>query len=172
MRPGRVRGPAPGTPPPDPAFKAAMSIRALRTAAIVMTALALVPFGAHLLALPNKIGLPQDDYFAVQQIYQGWAFTGALLVGALLANVGLTIRLRHRTTAFAAAVGGAALIVIVLGVFFVWTWPTNQATANWTVAPADWSALRARWEYSHAVNAVLMILALACVSWTGSPQDR
>jgi len=40
----------------------------LRLAAILLTALALVPAGAHLLALPNKIGLPQAGYFVVQGI--------------------------------------------------------------------------------------------------------
>jgi hypothetical protein len=31
----------------------------------------LVPSGAHLFALPNKIGLAQDQYFVVQNIYRG-----------------------------------------------------------------------------------------------------
>lgn len=39
--------------------------------AIVMTALALVPVGAHFFNLPNKIGMPRDLYFDVQQIYRG-----------------------------------------------------------------------------------------------------
>jgi hypothetical protein len=34
--------------------------------ALVLTALALVPAGAHLFALPNKIGLAQEQYFIVQ----------------------------------------------------------------------------------------------------------
>jgi len=51
--------------------------------ALMLTALALVPAGTHLLALPNKIGLPQDQYFIVQGIYRGWAFLGAVLMAAI-----------------------------------------------------------------------------------------
>ena len=36
----------------------------------ILTALALVPAGAHLFELPNKIGLAQDQYFIVQSIYR------------------------------------------------------------------------------------------------------
>jgi hypothetical protein len=47
------------------------------------------------------------------------------------------------------------LITATLVIFFVWTQPANQATANWTVAPVNWQTLRTHWEYSHAANAVL-----------------
>jgi hypothetical protein len=50
-----------------------------------------------------------------------------------------------------------------LAIFFVWTFPTNQATSNWTVVPKNWNELRIQWEYSHAVNAVVTFVALACV---------
>jgi hypothetical protein len=50
-----------------------------------------------------------------------------------------------------------------LGIFFVWTFATNQATNNWTVVPKNWNTLRMQWEYSHAANAVVMFAALACV---------
>jgi hypothetical protein len=130
--------------------------------AIILTALALVPGGAHLLALPNKIGLPQADYFIVQGIYRGWALLGAVLIGAMIANVVFAVQLRRAGGAFKLA--GAVLIAATLAIFFIWTFPGNQATANWTVAPADWEALRGRWEYSHAVNAVLTFLALCAVT--------
>jgi hypothetical protein len=35
-----------------------------------------------------------------------------------------------------------------LGIFFVWTFATNQATNNWTVVPKNWNTLRMQWEYS------------------------
>jgi hypothetical protein len=54
---------------------------------LMLTALALVPAGTHLLALPNKIGLPQDQYFIVQGIYRGWAFLGAVLMAAIVADL-------------------------------------------------------------------------------------
>ncbi len=36
--------------------------------ALMLTALALIPVGAHLFALPNKIHLDQADYFVTQGI--------------------------------------------------------------------------------------------------------
>jgi hypothetical protein len=46
----------------------------------------------------------------------------------------------------------------------VWTFPANQATANWTDMPDNWSELRRQWEYSHAANAVVMLIALCSVT--------
>ena len=44
--------------------------------AVVFVALALVPAGAHLSELANKVTLPPDQYLVVQQIYRGWALFG------------------------------------------------------------------------------------------------
>jgi hypothetical protein len=55
--------------------------------ALILTALALVPVGAHLFALPNKMQLDQADYFVTQSIYRGWACFGIVLVGAIRTNV-------------------------------------------------------------------------------------
>ena len=135
-----------------------------RFLALIVTAVALIPGGAHLFELPNKIGLPQDDYFVVQGIYRGWALFGAVIIPAALANLVLAILVRHDRRAFWCAVAAFLLIAASLAVFFTWTFPANQATANWTVAPANWATLRLQWEYSHAVNAVLMFAALCCAS--------
>ena len=40
--------------------------------ALLATALALAAALAHVLALPNKINLPEREYFIVQQAYRGW----------------------------------------------------------------------------------------------------
>jgi formate hydrogenlyase subunit 3/multisubunit Na+/H+ antiporter MnhD subunit len=54
------------------------------------------------------------------------------------------------------------LIGTTLALFFVWTYPANEATGNWTSVPENWEQLRIQWEYSHAVNAALTFLALLC----------
>src|SRR5215207_3847409 len=60
-------------------------LKGLHFAVVVLMALALVPVGAHLLALPNKIDLPQRDYFTVQAIYLGWWLpSGIILVSAIV----------------------------------------------------------------------------------------
>jgi hypothetical protein len=135
-------------------------MRLLQFVSVLLTALYLVPTGAHLFALPNKIGLPQQQYFLVQQIYRGWAWFGAAILAAIAAHfaAGL-ILLRRRQRAWPAFAAGF-LLVIALVVFFVWTYPANRATANWTAVPADWRRLRLQWELSHAASAVLTLLAL------------
>jgi hypothetical protein len=141
-----------------------MGRKALQFAAILLTALALVPAGAHFFALPNKIGMARDAYFTAQQIYAGWALFGIVLFGALVANLALSIRLRGQRPAFFLALFGAIAFVVVLAIFFTWTFPANQATANWTSQPENWELLRRQWEYSHAVNAIVTFLALCAVT--------
>ena len=40
--------------------------------ALLASALVLGPALAHVLELPNKIGLPREEYFIVQKAYRGW----------------------------------------------------------------------------------------------------
>jgi hypothetical protein len=62
-----------------------MLLPIVRLLTVMLTALALVPAGAHLFALPNKIGLDSARYFTVQRVYQGWSMFGFVLLGALVA---------------------------------------------------------------------------------------
>ncbi|WP_036251994.1 hypothetical protein [Methylobacter sp. BBA5.1] len=57
---------------------------------------------------------------------------------------------------------GWALLCIAaaLAVFFLFTYPANQQTANWTRLPGNWADLRKQWEYSHATRAGLFLIAL------------
>jgi hypothetical protein len=71
-----------------------MALRLIQFLAIMLTALALVPSGAHLDALPNKMAMAQAAYFVAQQIYAGWALFGIVLFGALIANLAHAIVLR------------------------------------------------------------------------------
>jgi hypothetical protein len=64
-----------------------MALRLIQFLAIMLTALALVPSGAHLATLPNKMTMAQAAYFVAQQIYAGWALFGIVLLGALIANL-------------------------------------------------------------------------------------
>ena len=50
-----------------------MALQLIQFLAIILTALALVPSGAHLAALPNKIAMAQA---AAPQICAGWALFG------------------------------------------------------------------------------------------------
>ena len=131
-----------------------MPLRVAQFLALMFVALALVPSGAHLFALPNKIELAHDQYFVVQNIYRGWALFGIVLFGALFANLALAWSLRgQRAFVFVAICLGC--LVANLVIFFAFTFPANQATNNWTEVPADWQQLRWQWEVSHALNALI-----------------
>ncbi len=139
-----------------------MLTKASQFLAVILTALALLPGGAHVMALPAKIAMPEEPYFVVQQIYRGWAWAGAVIFLAIFANIlaALLTRANRRKWPLFAAAG--LLIAATLAVFFTWTYPANQATGNWTSVPENWEQLRIEWEYSHAVNAAISFLALLC----------
>ncbi len=108
----------------------------------------------------------------MQDIYRGWALLGIVLFGALAACLALTVALWRRRGPFWLALSAFALVAATLVIFFTWTYPANQATANWTVAPANWQDLRTQWEYAHAVNAVLTFLALCAVTLSALAERR
>jgi hypothetical protein len=134
----------------------------VRILAIILTGLALAAPTAHLYELPRKIGLSQAHYFVVQQIYQGWYLVGFLLPLALIADLVLAFASRDGARAFAAA--AAVLILVNLIVFMIWTQPVNSVTDNWTIQTENWQTLRRQWEYSHAVNAGVTLLAFIAVT--------
>jgi hypothetical protein len=136
-----------------------MTSEALKFLVIVLCALALVPAGAHLMELPNKIRLPAEEYLTVQQLYRGWALSGVLVVAALLATIVLAFSLRGQR-GFMPALVACLSIAGTQAVFWTFTYPVNSATRNWTVLPENWQQLRVRWECSHAASALLNLGAL------------
>src|SRR5215204_4031168 len=52
---------------------------------------------------------------------------------------------RDRIAARAALIS-SALIVVTLVIFFIWVFPANQATSNWTAIPDGWAELRRYWD--------------------------
>ena len=137
-----------------------MRLEPIYFTSLLFTALSLAPGLAHLFALPNKIGLDANDYLTVQQIYRGWALLGILLVLALASNLALAIMTRNGKPYF--ILNGTAFVCMVLNliIFFSFTFPANLQTNNWTMLPDNWKQLRVQWEYSHAINACLSLIAL------------
>ncbi len=141
-----------------------MGLKAVQFLALVFTALALIPGGAHLFSLLNKIGMPQGQYFIAQRAYDGWWMMGFVLIPAMAINLILAIMLRAERPAFYFALAGCVCLAATLAVFFAFTQPGNAATENWTVVPANWEYLRTRWEYSHAVNAILTFVSFCLMT--------
>jgi hypothetical protein len=141
-----------------------MALRIAQFLAVIFTALALVPAGAHLAALPGKIGLARDEYFAVQGIYIGWAWFGIVQAGAILSAAALAFLARGSGMPFTLSLVGSVLLIATMVLFFIFVFPANQATSNWTQMPENWEQLRTRWEYTHALNAILTFLALVALT--------
>ena len=146
-------------------------MRTLKFLAIVLTALAFVPVGAHLFALPNKISLSEANYFVVQNIYRGWALFGIVLFDAVFANHALAWALRGQR-AFVFVLVNLVCLIATLVIFFAFTFPTNQVTNNWTEVPADWQQLRWQWEVSHAVNAVITFIGFCSLAMSVLVEEK
>jgi hypothetical protein len=129
--------------------------------ATLTTALAMVPALAHVMELPHKIRMSRVDYLITQRIYRGWNLVGIVVVAALAATIMLASLSQGEDVAPAWA--AVTLIVLTQFVFWVFTFPVNRRTGNWSSAPDDWTILRRRWEFSHAVSACLNVAALICV---------
>jgi ABC-type branched-subunit amino acid transport system permease subunit len=151
-----------------------MGVKIAYFSSLVFAGLAMAPSFAHLLELLNKIGLPRDEYFVVQQIYRGWALLGVVIFSALLSTLILTIMLRRRGMPFILALIAFLAIFGTQAIFWTYTQPANTATDNWTTLPQNWEILRRQWEYSHAASAGLNFVAFVALvlsllvrdSWT------
>jgi hypothetical protein len=130
--------------------------------AVILTALALVPAAAHVMELPNKLPMTREAYLIVQRVYRGWNMSAFVVIGALIATLVLMILVDG--AAFVPALVGFLAIVATQIVFWTFTYPVNKITRNWTRVPDDWTALRDRWELSHAASAVLNFIAVVCVT--------
>src|SRR5690348_303293 len=147
-----------------------MSLNTIWVVSLLVSTLAMMPASAHVLELPNKIGLSGVEYLTVQRLYRGWAFTRLVVAAALASMVVLLFLVREFPTAFALAWVAFLCLVGTQLVFWTFTQPVNRVTANWTFLPGDWFELRRRWEYSHAASAALNLAALValivCLFWT------
>ena len=141
-----------------------MLLKILQFVALMLTALSLVPGGAHVIELPSKIKLDRERYLVVQQLYRGWALAAVPLLGAVLATLALAILSRAQLWPMLFSAAAFVLLAATIVSFFVWVFPVNRTTGNWTTAPENWQALRSRWEYAHAINAAITLAALICIT--------
>jgi hypothetical protein len=152
--------------------KKLMALNTMRFLSLLFVTLAFAPSMAHLLELLNKIDLSGEDYFTVQQIYRGWSLLGIVVFGALASTLILLILVRQDRQAFVLTLIAFLCIVGTQVVFWTFTYPTNQATSNWTVQPENWMELRTQWEYSHATGAGLNFIALISLILSVLPRNK
>ena len=135
--------------------------------ALLATSFALGGALAHAFELPNKIGLGRDAYFTVQTIYSGWDRQGYVLAVELAGIIAVIFLYRTEPRAFWPACVALGGLIGAQIVFWVWTFPANQASANWTRVPEQWETLRRQWEYSHAVNGLVVLVGFCAVVLAG-----
>jgi hypothetical protein len=136
----------------------------VRLLSIILVGICLIPAGAHLFELPNKIGLPPAEYMIVQRVYAGWAFFGIPILAALLVTALHTAMVQANPTAFRFSLAAFICLALAQAIFWTFTYPMNVASSNWMVMPENFEAARRRWEYSHAVNAVLTFVAFVTIT--------
>lgn len=128
--------------------------------AMLATALALGGALAHAFELPNKMDLSRDEYFIVQKAYRGWSQLAYLLAVQFLALAALAYLSWRSPTVFWMAALALLCLVGAQAVFWMYTYPANVATQNWTVPPDNWEALRRQWEYSHLAGAIYQLVGM------------
>ena len=131
--------------------------------ALLATSLALGAAMAHVLELPNKIDLPREQYFIVQQAYRGWSQLAYLLIVELASMITLAVLSWHEPRVFWPVMIAILCLLCAQAVFWAFTHPASVATNNWMRAPGNWEELRTRWEYSHAAGAIFQILAMSAL---------
>lgn len=137
--------------------------RALDFASILFVVFVVVPSGAHLLELHNKLRLSVDEYMIAQRSYDGWWMIGCVIPVALALLAGqIVMRVRRRAPIGSTLVSLLCLVAAHL-IFWTFTFPANQATANWTLKPADFAQVRDQWEWSHGAGALLNLTGLAAL---------
>ena len=143
-----------------------MMFRLFQLATISVVALYLVPHGAHFFERPAKMALSPESYMIVQSIYAGWSRFGLVIVAALLMILAHTVLVRDDRQAFWLSLLSFAALAGVMTIFWLYTYPVNVESHNWTVKPEPFEAAQRQWEFSHAANAILTSLSLLAVAFS------
>jgi len=144
--------------------------RGLFVVALVLTALTMGLEFAHVLEWPQKQHYPGPLYVSLQESLYAWFgnLGGVIYVLAVVATVTLAVLLR-RDSGRRWPVGIAAgWQVLALASFLTVVYPVNlrlPAGSAGTV-PADWMALRDRWELGHAVGFGLFTTSFVLLALT------
>lgn len=136
----------------------------IQLAAIVMVAVLLVAGGAHLFSLISKMRLSPQDYMIAQRAYDGWSLFAIPIGLALILTIWHTYLVRTDRTAMLLSLVAVMCVVATQVIFWIYTYPMNVASQDWTVMPEGFEAARRQWEYSHAVAAVLELAALIAIT--------
>jgi peptidoglycan/LPS O-acetylase OafA/YrhL len=102
---------------------------------------------------------------------------GVVAFAALLLTLLHAILRRRKRMVLIMSLAAFACMVATQVIFWMFTYPVNVASRNWTAMPEHFETARRQWEYSHAASAVLTFLALIAIASAvavddGVPQSR
>jgi uncharacterized membrane protein len=129
----------------------------IRFLTVLFSAITLSALMAHLLEFPVKINLSKEDYQTVQGIYSGWKWMAIFEIGAVVLLGIWLIFGNELKNVLPFLLLALVCFILSFVVFFVFTFPANQETLNWTSLPAHWDEIRHKWEYSHVSRALLSL---------------
>jgi len=138
-----------------------------RFVAIMLAALTLGLSFCHLMQLPSRLGW--DQYLWVGSTVQGglYAAFGSVIFVATVIALGLLAYFtrEHGRPGFKLALSAAVLFALALVLWWVLVYPVNVELAKWVngPVPADWTDYRARWEWGHAIIAVVELIGFAAL---------
>lgn len=145
-----------------------ITLKIAQFVALLLTGLSAGVAEAHLLELPNKMSLKAQNYLFVQQhLYQGFGrVVGPIELGAFLAAIATVVLVRRRRVPFLLTLFAAICLAVALVVWQLYNGPVNQAVDSWTITtmPSNWMTYRDRWEYAHAVRAMLYTIGLGALT--------
>lgn len=150
----------------------------LQVVSVMLVALTAASAMAHAMELPGKMRLDKDVYFAVQRIYYpGFTIAGIAEPASAVATAVLLFVTPESSAAVSLVLMAFLAMLAVNVIYWVRVHPVNKywiegqpmgalGTGFFAVQkrkeqrPPDWTELRNRWEYSHAVRAALSSVGL------------
>jgi hypothetical protein len=145
-------------------------IRTWRFITLMLAAFSLSLSMTHLLELPQRMQFDRQLWVSVtvvENVYKLFGTVGAVFeITAILTAIVLAFLVRDRGLTFYWTLDGAILLVLAFISWIVFIAPMNAEFAKWLTSPipTDWMRYRDQWEYSHAVNAVIKIIALGLLA--------
>jgi hypothetical protein len=148
-----------------------MSHALLAIAAITVAALSLGPSFAHVLEAPPRLAW-SPELWREATVFKGqfrlFAVVGAPLdIAAVLLPAALAYVTRGSGALFAFALGATIAYAAALASWFLLVAPANAVLATWQPGPipADFDAVRSRWETGHMVVAGPKLIGFVLLAW-------
>ena len=141
----------------------------IQLASLVLVGLTMGLLFAHVLELGPKMGYPPELYLRLNNSLYAWfgpPLGAGIQIGALVATGAMAWMVRRQRSAVLLTGAALALQLVALANYFARVEPVNvrfRALSPGQV-PSDFMALRAQWEYGHALDFGLFAAAFVLVA--------